>query len=220
MSSQLDTLGQPNTDQSNTMKSTWHFAPAPPARRPFRHFQVAQVLDEQLADRLLAWLETTPNFIPRNQEFYRSSAFHVSPTAAPAALETFFSVPNFQALRGIMSESFGVPLADRIFLSANRYVPGQGTLIHTDYEPDGRRTEFSFTHRFLLYLNRGWAAADGGALGLFDGPEPTDLVTTVAPTHNRGVALEIGPTSYHAVAAVQSGQRYSLNFTFATRERP
>lgn len=215
MPSPLDT-----TDQLNTMDSTWHFAPAQPTGRPFPHFQVAQVLDERLADRLLEWLETTPNFIPRNEEFYRSSAFHVSPTTAPPALERFFSVPNFQALRGIMSESFDLPFADRVFLSANRYVPGQGTLIHTDYEPDGRRNDFSFTHRFLLYLNRGWAAADGGALGLFDGPEPTDLVTSVAPTHNSGVALEIGPTSYHAVAAVHSGQRYSLNFTFAVLEQP
>jgi Rps23 Pro-64 3,4-dihydroxylase Tpa1-like proline 4-hydroxylase len=201
------------------MDSPWRFEAGLPAQRPFRHFQVGQVLDGQLAGRLLEWLEVAPNFIPHNKKFYRSSAFHVSPRNAPQALEEFFTVSNFQALRGIMSESFALPFTDRVILSANRYGPGQGTLIHTDYEPDGRRNDFSFTHRFLLYLNRGWIAAAGGELGLFDGPEPTDLVTSVAPTHNSGLAIEIGPTSYHAVAAVRSGQRYSLNFTFAALER-
>ncbi len=206
-------------NQLNTSNSTWRFKSACPTQRPFRHFQVARVLDKQLADRLLEWLETAPGFIPRNELFYRSSAFHVSPQTAPPALREFFSVSNFQALRGIMSESFDLPFADRVIVSVNRYGLGQGTLIHTDYEPDGQRTTFSFTHRFLLYLNRGWRAACGGELGLFDGPEPTDLVATVTPTHNSGVALEIGPTSYHAVAAVRFGQRYSLNFTFAALER-
>jgi Rps23 Pro-64 3,4-dihydroxylase Tpa1-like proline 4-hydroxylase len=207
------------SSQLNTVDSPWRFGWMSPIARPFRHFQIAQVLDEELAGRLLDWLETTPNFLARNENFYRSSAFHVSPRTAPPALEKFFSVRNFQALRGIMSESFELPFADRVILSANRYGPGQGTLIHTDHQLDDRRDGFSFTHRFLLYLNQGWEPAEGGALGLFDGPEPSNLAATLQPMHNSGVALEISPNSYHAVAAVRSGQRYSLNFTFSALER-
>lgn len=207
------------SSQLKAVSSPWRFGPAPPTEQPFRHFQVTRVLDEELASRLLGWLETTPSFIERTEDFYRSSAFHISPRTAPPGLEDFFSPAYFQALIHIMSESFALSFADQVILSANHYGRGQGTLIHTDYEPEGRRNKFSFTHRFLIYLNRGWKPEEGGALGLFSGPDQADLAITVPPAHNSGVALEIGPRSYHAVAAVQSGHRYSLNFTLAALER-
>jgi Rps23 Pro-64 3,4-dihydroxylase Tpa1-like proline 4-hydroxylase len=186
---------------------------------PFPHLRTHDVLAAGVADRLLAWAESAPHFTARNTEFYRSSAFHVGPHSAPAELRDFFSDRNVAALRELMATAFATEFTDRVFLSVNRYGRGQGTLIHTDHEQAHRRSEFSFTHRFLLYLNRGWRPADGGTLGLFDGPDPTRLRTTIEPLHNSAVALEIGPESYHAVAAVRSGQRFSLNFTFAARER-
>lgn len=82
--------------QLNAVDSPWRFGCRSPITRPFRHFQVAQVLEEELAARLLDWLEITPNFIARNEEFYRSSAFHVSRRTAPPTLEDFFYVLIFR----------------------------------------------------------------------------------------------------------------------------
>ncbi|MFC5775868.1 cyclophane-containing peptide 2OG-Fe(II) oxygenase YhhC [Ectobacillus antri] len=181
---------------------------------PFTHFNVQEVLSHEEADRILTWLETTDMFIPRKEQFYRSSAFHLSPENTPNEVADFFSIENLSAIKVKVEDIFGVKFEDRFTISANKYLPGQGTLIHTDYVKPGFRDQFFFTHRFLLYLNRGWKEKDGGSLGIFNTPNPEDLSKVIHPIHNTGVGLAINQKSYHAVEAVHSGERYTLNFTF------
>ncbi|OPD56275.1 2OG-Fe(II) oxygenase [Bacillus anthracis] len=181
---------------------------------PFKHFEVSEVLKPEESYRILTWLENTNMFIPRKEQFYRSSAFHLSPENAPNDVTDFFSIENLANFKIKIEEIFKIKFKDKFTVSANKYLPGQGTLIHTDYVRANYRDEFFFTHRFLLYFNRGWKPEDGGSLGIFNSPNPSDLEKVINPVHNTGVGLSINPHSYHAVEAVSSGERYTLNFTF------
>jgi len=185
--------------------------------QPWPHFHVGQVLSHEMADRLLTWLETTDLFLPRREEFYRSSAFHLSPQNVPDHLSDFVSTETLKALMNKVEQLFGINFHERFSVSANRYGPSQGTLIHTDYVDVARRDEYFFTHRFLIYLNRDWQESNGGWLGLFNSANESDLAKTVAPANNTGIGLVISPRSYHAVSAVTRGNRYTLNFTFRSR---
>lgn len=180
---------------------------------PFRHLTVEEVFPSGLADAVLSWLETTDAWVPREEAFYRSENIHLSAANVPPELAPLFSPVSRRELRRSLEEHFRHEFAPTLHVSANKYLPGQGTLIHTDFVPGHMtRDRFFFTHRFLVYFLRTWDAGCGGALGLFASAEPASLVRTIEPGHNAGVGLVIGPRSHHAVAAVKEGVRYTLNF--------
>ncbi|MFE2302487.1 2OG-Fe(II) oxygenase [Streptomyces sp. NPDC059445] len=185
---------------------------------PFRHATGQNMLSNEDAERILNWLKVTDEFIPRNEEFYRSSAFHIGPQNSPACWKDVFSSAMVSTIRLQVQELFKVALRPDVYISANCYRAGQGTLIHTDYQPPGKRDEFYTTHRLILYLNSAWDESDGGRLGLFRSAADTTPVATVDPISNSGVALEIRPNSFHAVSAIHGGERYSINFTFVAQD--
>lgn len=179
---------------------------------PFPHLVIDGVLAGGLADDILAWMETTASWVSREERFYRSDNIHFSPGNVPAELAPLLSACPRRELRLALEEHFRHRFQPTVHVSANRYRPGQGTLIHTDFVPGHlERDPFFFTHRFLIYFLRGWDAGCGGALGLFTSADPAGLTKTIKPIHNRGVGLVIGPRSYHAVAAVNDGERYTVN---------
>jgi hypothetical protein len=179
---------------------------------PFPHLVIDGVLPSGLADDVLAWMETTASWIPREERFYRSDNIHFSPANLPPELASLLSTDARRDLRLALEDHFRHKFLPTLHVSANRYRPGQGTLIHTDFVPSHfERDRFFFTHRFLVYFLRDWDAGRGGALGLFASTDVASLMKTIDPIHNRGVGLVIGPRSYHAVAAVHDGERYTIN---------
>jgi Rps23 Pro-64 3,4-dihydroxylase Tpa1-like proline 4-hydroxylase len=150
---------------------------------------------------------------PREELFYRSENIYLSAANVPPALAAVFSPASRRELRQSLEEHFRHEFAPTLQVTANKYLPGQGTLIHTDFVPRHLgRDRFFFTHRFLAYFLRTWASGCGGALGLFASTNQASLAKTIEPSHNAGVGLVIGPRSYHAVASVKEGARYTLNF--------
>jgi Rps23 Pro-64 3,4-dihydroxylase Tpa1-like proline 4-hydroxylase len=98
-----------------------------------------------------------------------------------------------------------------IDVSAHRLVPGQVIRLHNDYIEDAE------THRFLIQLNRGWQATQGGLLMLFAEEDASSLQHVILPIHASGFAFEISPSSFHAVSKVKRGERYTLVYTFGLR---
>lgn len=185
---------------------------------PYKHFQVKKIFNSAAANTILSWLETTNLFIPRKEHFYRSEAFHLSPANIPNNLQQYFNMNNLNQIKELAQEVFDVKFKDKFTVSANKYLTGQGTLIHTDYITPKNRDEFYFTHRFLIYLNREWNEDDGGKLGLFGSASEKDIKKLIKPLHNSGIGFQVSPISYHAVEFVKSGERFSLNFTFISQE--
>ena len=183
---------------------------------PFRHFIVDRVFEPVAANMLLAWLEgLDQEWLDHEKAFYRNSNYHLSPDRLNGAALDVLGGHGIEVVRRRIEELFEQRFEPNCHVSANRYTAGQGTLIHTDFDPNGRGEDpFFFTHRFLVYLNRGWSPGQGGVLGLFESPDSTVPSAAIEPVHNRGVGLAIGPRSHHAVAAVKGAQRFTLNFCF------
>jgi Rps23 Pro-64 3,4-dihydroxylase Tpa1-like proline 4-hydroxylase len=111
-------------------------------------------------------------------------------------------------LREELEKSFSTKLAQRVDLTAHKLIPGQRIRIHNDYIPGEE------SHRILIQLNRGWNEENGGILMFFASDNASDVQDAFLPTHNTSVAFEISPRSFHAVSAINSGERYTLVISF------
>lgn len=180
---------------------------------PFSHAVFHDVLPAELAEAALAWLEERTEWMRHERDFYRSHNVHLSPGVVRGGAAPMFDPQALAAFRTSLGELFQTAWDRSGFhISANRYSPDDGTLIHTDYVVPEARDQYYFTHRFILYLNRGWYPRSGGELGLFPSADATAPTRVIEPRHNTAAALAIGPRAYHAVACVQEGARYSINF--------
>ena len=92
--------------------------------------------------------------------------------------------------------------------SDTRLVVGQTIRVHNDYIGGAE------THRMLVQLNRGWDAANGGLLMLFDSDRAEDVSAVIIPRHGSALAFAISPKSFHAVSTIVSGARFTLVYTF------
>lgn len=70
--------------------------------------------------------------------------------------------------------------------------------VHTDFLAHTKRRHWSRQINLLLFLNRDWPDAYGGALELWDGGV-TRCVQRIAPLFNRCVIFRTGRTSFHGV---------------------
>lgn len=196
-------------DFSNTMKSIL----------PFKHFYVENVFTEKVSNQLFDWLKDNNSFVKKDEQFYRNSWFNITPNDLPNELKDVFSIEGLKNLKKKVEEIFEVSFNEDILVFAQKYVVGEGTLIHTDYmEPQNRNYQYFFTHRMIVYLNDGWNGEMGGEFGVFKSPNPLDIVNTYLPKHNSAVGIAHGPTSYHAVSGVTKGTRYAIQFSFLSME--
>jgi len=82
---------------------------------------------------------------------------------------------------------------------------------HTDLAP------LRFTHRLIVQLNRGWARENGGLLCLA-GDEHScsqqESPKLMVPVHRSAFAFKVSDRSFHSVTRVESGERYTLSYTF------
>lgn len=185
--------------------------------KPYKHFSLDNPFKPQDADKILRWLETTNMFTSRKERLLRSSSFFLSAENIPSEVADFFSNQNLISLKKDIENIFNIEFKDYFTVSANKFVLGEGALIHTDYIDPESKSEIYFTHRFLLYFNRGWVETDGGSLGIFNSSDQNDLEKTINPIHNTAIGFAINPHSYHAVSAIKNGIRFTLNFSFTSK---
>jgi len=185
---------------------------------PYKYCQITEVFSQEVADSLLNWLESI-EFTKKEEEFYRNSWFNISSEVLPDNLKLVFSHKNLKKIKSNVEKIFGVTFTEDMLIFGQKYEPGEGTLIHTDYmEPTNRNYQYFFTHRMIVYLNHGWEEKQGGLFGVFSSSDPKDIISTFEPIHNTAVSLSHGPSSYHAVSSVNEGIRYAIQFSFLSKE--
>ncbi|MFE5587710.1 2OG-Fe(II) oxygenase [Kitasatospora sp. NPDC056531] len=182
---------------------------------PFPHLTVADFLSAEDSESVLAWLEGFDGWTSKSEQHYKSDVHHFPGGNIPADLQGILTPDKLARVRTLMEQSFGVRFQSDYFLLANRYVPGDGTAVHSDFNPD-KSHKYFFTHRLIAYFNRSWEPSDGGVLGLFASENPSSLAAQYNPVHNTAAGMAMGTSSYHAVSALRQGIRYCLIFSFTT----
>ena len=131
-------------------------------------------------------------------ELYRCSLCDVTETI-PA---TFLSKITVR-----MKEITGLPLINRVLVTAQRMLPGQFIGIHSDRPLLGYEMV-----RLVVQLNKEWKAEHGGVLELYSSPEG-DPIFSVNPEYNKAVGFLLHADSYHGVTEVTQ-PRQSVVFNF------
>ncbi|MGE7928336.1 2OG-Fe(II) oxygenase [Lysinibacillus xylanilyticus] len=184
---------------------------------PYKYIVVQNVFNPKFATLLLEWFQKTNNFNKFNESGYKNSIFHISKNTLPSNIEELINLENLKFLKGELEFAFKVKFTDDILISAQKYLPGDGTLIHNDYY-ENSDDAFHFTHRFFVYLNSEWIKDNGGILGIFKENNVNSLVEEVYPYHNWGVGIEFEKNSWHAVSAIKKGERFAIHFDFKKKE--
>lgn len=144
--------------------------------------------------------------------FYEQWELSIDDASLPGGLEYLLKDEFVDALRERMVTPLTVARLDLVEVTAHRLVEGQTIRIHNDYL-EGRET-----HRLLIQLNDGWTDENGGMLMLFGSASNQDLKRVVRPLHGSAFSFEISPASYHAVSTIHGGERFTLVYSFKTRE--
>jgi len=146
---------------------------------------------EQLFSQDIAWQH-------RDAAFYRCSLSDVT-EIIPA---------TFQAeILARMREITGLPLIDRVLVTAQRMQPGQAIGIHSDRPLLGYEIA-----RLVVQLNKQWKPEHGGVLELFSSPGG-EAVFSVNPEYNKAFGFLLHANSYHGVTEVtQPRQTVVFNF--------
>lgn len=203
-------MPNPATPLADTTRAEVHAS-------PFPHLTVTDLLAPEDAEAVLGWLERFDGWTSKSDQHYKSDVHHFAVDRLPEDLAAVLTPDKLAAVRDLMETSFGVRFRPDYFLLANRYVPGDGTAVHSDFNPDTSHPYF-FTHRLIAYYNRSWEEADGGVLGLFAGQDPASLAVQHPPLHNTAAGMAMSESSFHAVSALRGGLRYCLIFSFATED--
>jgi Rps23 Pro-64 3,4-dihydroxylase Tpa1-like proline 4-hydroxylase len=134
----------------------------------------------------------------RDAAFYRCSLSDVT-GIIPA---------TFQAdILARMREITGLPLVNRVLVTAQRMQPGQVIGIHSDRPLLGYEIA-----RLVVQLNKHWQADHGGMLELFSAPQG-EAVFSVNPEYNKAFGFLLHAESYHGVTEVtQPRQTVVFNF--------
>jgi hypothetical protein len=130
--------------------------------------------------------------------FYRASLCDVTETI-PATFQV--------EILARMREITGLPLVNRVLVTAQRMQPGQVIGIHSDRPLLGYEIA-----RLVVQLNKQWQAEHGGVLELFSSPEG-EAVFSVNPEYNKAFGFLLHTDSYHAVTEVTQ-PRHTVVFNF------
>ncbi|MDB5580828.1 MAG: hypothetical protein JWR80_6004 [Bradyrhizobium sp.] len=176
---------------------------------PFPHLRAADVIDPDLAERMLLWLKDEADWTLRVEDFYEQHEIGLLEAGLPEPIDALISPAFIDAVRTALEDALphdaGLTLVD---VSAHRLTAGQTIRIHNDHIGGEE------THRFLIQLNDGWTVDMGGLLMLFAEDRPEALIELVLPVHRSGFGFEISARSHHAVSTVKDGSRYTLVYTF------
>jgi len=185
------------------------FASATRSATPFPHLRVTEILCRDDADRLLLWLQEGAPWKLTVADFYEQYEFSLLNSPLATGMERLIQADFIETIASSIEQSFGLDCKlDLVDVTAHKLIPGQTIRIHNDFIGSDE------THRLLIQLNAGWRANQGGLLMLFSSDAPESLQSVLLPTHGSGFAFEISPNSFHAVSSINTGERYTLVYTF------
>lgn len=168
---------------------------------PFPFFYVNSAFSEEQCAALEHLFLQDAEWQHRDGAFYRCSLRDVTGNI-PAAFLT--------EVLARMREITGLPLVNRVVVTAQRMQPGQVIGIHSDRPLVGYEIV-----RLVLQLNKQWQAEHGGVLELFPSPE-SEAVFSVNPEYNKAFGFLLHVDSYHGVTEVtQPRQTVVFNFWHA-----
>jgi len=200
--------------------------------KPFRHVAVDDFLDPGKCEALL---RDFPSF---NEKYATNELGLVGRKAVIERVsdvspfyKAFYQYINSPSFLETMSGLTGIPdlIADKTLLGGGTHdnLDGQGLNVHVDFNIDERR----MLHRrvnLLIYLNREWEEAWGGAIELHSNPQnpAVDQVASILPLFNRAVIFETNEYSWHGFRRIElpsdkkNLSRKSFSIYLYTKDRP
>lgn len=165
---------------------------------PFPFFFVKAAFSEEQCAALEQLFLQDSEWQHQDGAFYRCSLCNVT-EIIPATFQT--------EILARMREITGLPLVNRVVVTAQRMLPGQVIGIHSDRPLLGYEIA-----RLVVQLNKQWQPEHGGVLELFSSPEG-EAVFSVNPEYNKAVGFLLHADSYHGVTEVtQPRQTVVFNF--------
>ena len=165
---------------------------------PFPYFLVNPAFSDEQCAALERLFSQNIEWQHRDAAFYRCSLSDVT-GIIPATFQT--------EILARMREITGLPLVNRVLVTAQRMQPGQIIGIHSDRPLLGYEIA-----RLVVQLNKQWQTEHGGVLELFSSPQG-EAVFSVNPTHNKAFGFLLHANSYHGVTEVtQPRQTVVFNF--------
>jgi hypothetical protein len=183
------------------------------AGEPFAHLLSPDFAPPAVADALLDWMRGQSDWRARIGEFYDYSDRYAAGAEFPPAIQPLFSAPVVTLLQRRLERAFHTRIGGLTTIIFGKYVAGQGAGLHNDFDDDDE------SHRIILHLGASSAAGAGGELVLFESRDERDIARVITPRHNRAFAFAISEKSYHAVAEVTGGERFTLAYSFSTPRR-
>lgn len=166
--------------------------------KPFPFFHVTSAFSVAQCAVLESLFSLAGEWQHRDGAFYRCSLRDVT-EFIPEALRSEVSAR--------MREITGLPLVDRLVVTAQRMLPGQVIGIHSDRPLLGYETV-----RLVVQLNKHWQAEHGGVLELYASAD-SEVVQSVNPGYNEAFGFLLNAESYHGVTEVTQ-PRQSVVFNF------
>jgi hypothetical protein len=169
--------------------------------KPFPFFYVTAAFSEEHCAALECLFLQSGEWQHRDGDFYRCSLRDFTENI-PVMFQTEVLVR--------MREITGLPLVNRVVVTAQRMLPGQVIGLHSDRPLLGY--EFA---RLVLQLNKQWQAEQGGVLELFPSSESAASFR-LNPEYNTAFGFVLNADSYHGVTEVtQPRQTVVFNFWHA-----
>ena len=200
--------------------------------KPFRHVVVDGFLDVAAAESMLA---DFPRFDPAKATNETGQvgrkAVHEAVAGLSPFYRRFYEYINSRPFLERMSELTGIPdlLADETLFGGGTHenLDGQSLEAHVDFNIDERR----MLHRrvnLLIYLNKEWEEAWGGAIELHSNPwyPAIDEVKAFVPLFNRALIFETNEYSWHGFPRIDLPadrkhlSRKSFSIYLYTKDRP
>lgn len=195
------------------MASPYVLVPPPVSFEPFPYFQAAPVIQKYNCDELFTWLSAEAPWRYHQECFYQQMECDLLTTELTGLASRLFDPEALAELVAIMEASFGEVLDQRLSVVAHKLLPGYQINIHNDAPDPGMET-----HRLVLQLNPHGVRPVGGDLVLFRSRSEQDVHATFAPDYNTAVAFALSDRSYHAVTPVETGVRYTVVYSFWTKD--
>ena len=165
---------------------------------PFPFFVVNAAFSEAQCVALEKLFSQANEWQHQDGGFYRASLCEVT-----GIISSTFHAEILASVRDIT----GLPLVNRVLVTAQRMQPGQVIGVHSDRPLLGYEIA-----RLVVQLNKQWQAEHGGVLELFSSPEG-ETIFSVNPEYNKAFGFLLHADSYHGVTEVTE-PRQSVVFNF------
>ena len=175
---------------------------------PYRHAWIPRLYPQDSNYKILEWLEQDLAWEFTRTSFYQQFEFSLMDVNPPTGLEFVAASETLSAMGNWFQEIFDVSEVEPVDVVAHLLGAGHGIGVHNDYQQDGE------TLRLLLQLSRN---VEGGTTVLCRNQCRHSVHRLIQPVHGTSIAFAISEASYHAVSRVQSGQRFTLVYSFRLR---